>query len=589
MTTKANDQTKSINNLLLINQTNESSEQKFRNHGITNLKRGSTMSLNFGSVQSTQPSQIKSQRLNQQTQKQKYLSQVEGLRNVQSQASIKIFETPSYTLKDKTIQKLVENDEIQNKLHKMKFNYAESQLFNPQYNFKKKDLANMDKIDILRSLAQQENIINIMHVANNYNRKIPTTSLNLKFSSAQQYFSFDDPKEKEGIMKLYNMRARVKEKSKVSMKNESLSGIFLAKIKGKRPSQPRLQDYDDAPMYQSQLNQTHKKQQDISKQFSATTNQALIDLKISQRESEMPRNLVTNSIMSLQRKEFLEKTLFVKKNIKNELKENAEKLKRKLDNIYFENEDTIQNSPLFKMQKAINKQNTLTPEQKLGLLFGSMKKKTVTIAKKSELDELLIQISPKQDSFDYEGENVQEFKEQPEIIARSMNGLMKRSTFCNSVVDMLDNDQNMDRLVTKYFGNKDNYQQVTVQEDSKESIDKEGENGNGEIIKQQPHYESESKDNSFVQKLDKINDRYKSSELLNRPFSMSQYFQRRDQDAIDNMNNMLNDSAEEEFNKIRKKPKNELQQGLIVKEKALPSHTLIRRKALSIMKYNYQN
>jgi len=55
----------------------------------------------------------------------------------------------------------------------------------------------------------------------------------------------------------------------------------------------------------------------------------------------MPRNLVTNSIMSLQRKDFMQKTLFVKKNIKYELKENIEKLKRKLDNIYFENEDTI--------------------------------------------------------------------------------------------------------------------------------------------------------------------------------------------------------------------------------------------------------
>jgi len=35
--------------------------------------------------------------------------------------------------------------------------------------------------------------------------------------------------------------------------------------------------------------------------------------------------------------------------------------------------------------------------------------------------------------------------------------LLKRNTFCKSVVDMLDNNSNMNRLVTKYFGNKDYY------------------------------------------------------------------------------------------------------------------------------------
>lgn len=35
-------------------------------------------------------------------------------------------------------------------------------------------------------------------------------------------------------MQLYNMRARVKDKSKVSMKNDSLSGVLLARLKGKR-------------------------------------------------------------------------------------------------------------------------------------------------------------------------------------------------------------------------------------------------------------------------------------------------------------------------------------------------------------------
>ena len=64
----------------------------------------------------------------------------------------------------------------------------------------------------------------------------------------------------------------------------------------------------------------------------------------------MPRNLVTNTIMSLQRRDFLQRTLFVKKNIKNELKENAEKLHRKLDNIHFENGDSALSSPMIKMQ-----------------------------------------------------------------------------------------------------------------------------------------------------------------------------------------------------------------------------------------------
>ena len=69
----------------------------------------------------------------------------------------------------------------------------------------------MKKLDILKTLATHEQLPNLIHVANNCNKKIPVTSLALKFNSKQQYFSFDDPKEKEEIMKLYNMRARVKE------------------------------------------------------------------------------------------------------------------------------------------------------------------------------------------------------------------------------------------------------------------------------------------------------------------------------------------------------------------------------------------
>ncbi len=51
---------------------------------------------------------------------------------------------------------------------------------------------------------------NLVSVANNVERKIPLTSLHIEFNSKQQYFSFEDPKEKEEIAKLYNMRERVK-------------------------------------------------------------------------------------------------------------------------------------------------------------------------------------------------------------------------------------------------------------------------------------------------------------------------------------------------------------------------------------------
>ena len=44
--------------------------------------------------------------------------------------------------------------------------------------------------------------------------------------------------------------------------------------------------------------------------------------------------------MSLQRRDNLERTLYVKTNMKNELKENTEKLLRKFDNIYFDVEST---------------------------------------------------------------------------------------------------------------------------------------------------------------------------------------------------------------------------------------------------------
>jgi len=43
-----------------------------------------------------------------------------------------------------------------------------------------------------------------------------------------------------------------------------------------------------------------------------------------------------------------------------------------------------------------------------------------------------------------------------------------------------------------------------------------------------------------------------------------------EQDHEEKLRKFLNDSAEEEWAKARSKPKNELQPGLIVKDKALP-------------------
>ena len=255
-----------------------------------------------------------------------------------NKSELKLFETPSYTKKDRNIQTLVENEELQRQLKKMKFNYAENFTFNSQYSFKKSELKRMSKIEILKSLASQEHITNLVHVANNYNRKIPVTSLNLKFNSSQQYFSFDDPKEKEEIMKLYNMRSKIKEHASLIKKNQSLSSHFLSQVKQRKQSLPKIVENDD---YTAFGKKTEKK---------PSNHQALIDLKISQKEAEMPRNLVTNSIMSLQRRDNLERTLYVKSNMKNELKENAEKLLRKFDNIYFENQDSNLGSPDTKKQ-----------------------------------------------------------------------------------------------------------------------------------------------------------------------------------------------------------------------------------------------
>ena len=64
----------------------------------------------------------------------------------------------------------------------MKTDYAESNLLNPQYNFKKEELKQMKKIEIMKSIAEQEQMQNIIHIANSYDKKIPLTSLNLKLN-----------------------------------------------------------------------------------------------------------------------------------------------------------------------------------------------------------------------------------------------------------------------------------------------------------------------------------------------------------------------------------------------------------------------
>jgi len=59
----------------------------------------------------------------------------------------------SFTKKDRAIQGVVENQELQKKLGRMQLHYADSKFFNPQYTFTKAQLRLMSKIDILKSLA----------------------------------------------------------------------------------------------------------------------------------------------------------------------------------------------------------------------------------------------------------------------------------------------------------------------------------------------------------------------------------------------------------------------------------------------------
>ena len=52
----------------------------------------------------------------------------------------------------------------------------------------------------------------------------------------------------------------------------------------------------------------------------------------------------------------MEKTLYRDHNIKTELRENADKMQRKLDNIYFEDEENpSKQTPMQKLAKAVSK------------------------------------------------------------------------------------------------------------------------------------------------------------------------------------------------------------------------------------------
>ena len=44
----------------------------------------------------------------------------------------------------------------------------------------------MKKIEIFKQLAKYESMPNLIHIANNYDKKIPVTSLNLCFQTNQQ-------------------------------------------------------------------------------------------------------------------------------------------------------------------------------------------------------------------------------------------------------------------------------------------------------------------------------------------------------------------------------------------------------------------
>ena len=230
-------------------------------------------------------------------------------------------------------------------------------------------------------------------------------------------------------MKLYNMRSKIKEHASLIKKNQSLSSHFLSQVKQRKQSLPKIVENDD---YIAMGRKTEKK---------PSNHQALIDLKISQKEAEMPRNLVTNSIMSLQRRDNLERTLYVKTNMKNELKENTEKLLRKFDNIYFDVESTHA-SPDTKKQSPAQQMKLLmqTPQAKMKKFFNKTSQEDFG-GLNSQIDDFVDTMKPQQDSFDYK-DTVQE-------------GSTKQF---KTIVDMIDSNKDLDKIVKKYFNGKNLHQ-----------------------------------------------------------------------------------------------------------------------------------
>ena len=96
----------------------------------------------------------------------------------------------------------------------------------------------------------------------------------------------------------------------------------------------------------------------------------------------------------------------------------------------------------------------------------------------------------------------------------------------------------------------------------------------------------ESNHNSFINKIDKVNTKkMNEGEQDQRPYVLSQYIQEKEEQKI--QKTLITDDSREEFAKQRVKPKKEMEAGLIIKERSLPQHKMIRRKAMSILKYNF--
>lgn len=66
----------------------------------------------------------------------------------------------------------------------MKKHYGQSEIFNPKFKFKKSDLIKMKKLEILTAIAKQDSFPNLVEVINNFEKKIPITSMNLNYKTS---------------------------------------------------------------------------------------------------------------------------------------------------------------------------------------------------------------------------------------------------------------------------------------------------------------------------------------------------------------------------------------------------------------------